>query len=79
MLSHYVDNHYRPIAFASCALTPAQKNCSSLDEEAFSIVFGVKRFHQYLSGRKLSLFAPGRPVTVHVAARLQRWSLVLPS
>ena len=89
MLSHYIDNHYRPIAFASCTLTPAQKNYSRLDKEAFSIVFGIKRFHQYLSGRKftiitdyrplLSLFAPDRPVPLHVAARLQRWSLVLQS
>ena len=80
VLSPYIDNHYRPIAFASCTLTPAQKNYYQLDKEAFSIVFGIKRFHQYLSGRKftiitdhrplLSLFSPDRPVPLHVAARL---------
>ena len=89
VLSHYIDNHYHPRAFVSCTLTPARKNYSQLDKEAFSIVFGIKRFHQYLSGRiftiitdhrpLLSLFAPDRPVPLHVAARLQRWSLVLQS
>ena len=89
VLSHYIDNHYRPIAFACCTLTPAMKNYSQLDKEAFSIVFGIKRFHQYLSGRKfttitdhrplLSLFAPDRPVPLHVAVTLQRCSLVLQS
>ena len=45
VLSHYIDNHYRSIAFASCTLPPAQNNYSQLDKEAFSIVFGIKRFH----------------------------------
>ena len=82
VLSHYIGNNYRPIAFASCTLTPAQKNYSQLDKEAFRIVFGIKIFHQYLSGRKftiitdhrplLSLVAPDRPVPLHAAARLQR-------
>ena len=39
VMSHYIDNHYRPIACASCTLTPAQKNYSQLDKEAFSIVW----------------------------------------
>ena len=78
VLSHYIDNQYRPIAFASCTLTQAQKNYSQLDKEAFSIIFGLKKFHQYLSGREftiltdhrplLSLFAPDRLIPLHVAA-----------
>jgi len=78
-MSHKIDNQYRPIAFASCTLSVAQKNYSQLDKEAFRIIFGLKKFHQYLSGRTftiltdyrplLSLFAPDRPVPLHVAAR----------
>ena len=77
------------IHFFCPVLTPAQRNYSQLDKEAFSTVFGIKIFHQYLSGRKstiitdhrplLSLFAPDRSVPLHVAARLHRWSLVLQS
>ena len=89
VLSHYINEQFRPIAFASCTLSEAQKNYSQLDKEAFSIIFGIKKFHQYLSGREftiltdhrplLSLFAPDRMVPLHVAARLQRWSLILQS
>ena len=89
VLSHYIDGVYRPIAFASCTLTKAQCNYSQMDKEAFSIIFGLKRFRQYLLGRiftiltdhrpLLTLFGPDRPVPVHAAARIQRWALILQS
>ena len=81
VLSHRIDGQFRPIAFASCSLTVAQINYSQLDKEAFSIIFGLKRFHQFLYGRSftiitdhkplLMLFSPTKPVPVHFAARLQ--------
>lgn len=89
VLSHRIENQDRPIAFASCTLTDAQKNYSQIEREAFSIVFGLRRFHQFLYGRSfvivtdhrplLSLFAPDRPVPSHTAAKLQRWALLLSS
>ena len=87
VLSHLIDGQFRPIAFASCSLTKTQKNYSQLDKEALSIIFGLKRFHQFLYGRHftiltdhkplLTLLGPDKPVPVHCAARLQRWSLIL--
>lgn len=86
VLSHLIDGLNRPIFFASCTLTffPAQQNYS---QEAFSIIFGLKRFHQILYGRSLTiiidhrpllqLLGPTRPVPVQAAARLQRWALIL--
>ena len=53
VLSHQIDGQFRPVAFASCTLTPAQQNYSQLEKEAFSIIFGLKRFQQYLYGRPL--------------------------
>ncbi len=89
VLSHKIDGQYRPISFASCSLTDSQRNYSQIEKEAFSIIFGLKRFHQYIYGRTvtiitdhkplLSLFAPDRAVPQHVAAKLQRWSLILSS
>jgi hypothetical protein len=89
VLSHCIDGQFRPIAFASCSLTKAQRNYSQLDKEAFSIIFGLKRFHQFLYGRSFTiitdhkplhtLFSPTKPVPVHCAARLQRWALILAS
>ena len=81
--------NFRPVAFASCTLTEAQKNCSQIEKETFSIIFGLKRFRQYLYGRSfviltdrrplLSLFGPKNPVNAHATARLQRWALILAS
>ena len=89
VLSHKIDGEYRPISFASCSLTDSQRNYSQIEKEAFSIIFRLKRFHQYIYGRTvtiitdhkplLSLFAPDRAVPLHVAAKLQRWSLILAS
>lgn len=87
VLSHHIQGQDRPIAFASCSLTKAQRNYSQLDKEAFSIIFGLKRFHQFLYGRSftiitdhkplLQLLGPSRPIPVQAAARLQRWGLIL--
>ena len=89
VLSHQIDGQFRPVAFASCTLTQAQRNYSQLEKEAFSIIFGLKRFRQYLYGRSftiltdhrplLTLFGPQQPVPAHAAARLQRWALILAS
>jgi len=38
-------------AFASCSLGTAEKNYSHLEKEGLAIVFGVKKFHQFLFGR----------------------------
>ena len=52
VLSHVMeDGTEKPIAFASRTLAPPEKRYSQLDKEALAIIFGVKRFHQYLYGR----------------------------
>ena len=89
VLFHRIDNNDRPVAFASCSLSKCQKNYSQLDKEAFSIIFCLKRFHQFLYGRSfhiitdhkplLQLLGEHKPVPVHTAARLQRYSLILAS
>ena len=41
-LSHKMDGQFRPVAFASCTLTSAQKNYSQIEKGALSIIFGLK-------------------------------------
>ena len=42
VLSHKMNGQFRPVAFASCSLTSAQKNYSQIEKEAFNIIFGLK-------------------------------------
>lgn len=77
----------RPIAFASRTLSQAESRYAQIEREALAIVFGVKRFHQYLFGRKFTLLTDHRPLTSifgpHTgipslaASRMQRWALLL--
>ena len=63
VLSHLMpDGGERPVAYASKSLSDAEKNYSQLDKEALAIVFGVRRFHQYLYGRKFTLITDHRPL-----------------
>ncbi|XP_037811309.1 uncharacterized protein K02A2.6-like [Lucilia sericata] len=73
--------------FASRTLTPTEKRYSQLDREAVSILFGVKKFHQYLYGRPFTLvtdnkplhhiFNPKKGIPVMASNRLQRIALTL--
>lgn len=43
----------KPIAFASRTLNKAEFNYAQLEREALSIVFGDRKFYQYLYGSKV--------------------------
>lgn len=88
VLAHRMpDGSERPIAYASRTLSPAEKNYSHLDKEGVAIIFGVKKFHQFVYGRQfdittdhkplLGLFGEARQVPPMASSRLQRWSLTL--
>ena len=84
---HFPNGEEKPTAFASKTLNSSQQNYSQLEKEALSIIFGVKKFYQYLYGRKFSLITDHHPLTTifgpknaipsMAAARLQRWALFL--
>ncbi|CAC5379593.1 unnamed protein product [Mytilus coruscus] len=88
ILSHKMqDGTERPIAFASRSLNKAERNYSHIDKEALGIIFGVKKFHTYLYGRKftlitdhmplVSIFNPKKGISTTSAARLRRYALFL--
>ena len=75
-----------PLLFASRTLSKSERNYTQLEKEALSLVFGIKRFHQYLHGRKFTLVTDHKPLTAILrpkngilplaAARLQRWAVL---
>ena len=63
VLSHcFPDGQVKPMVSASRSLAVAEMNYSQLDKEAIVIVFGVKRCHQYLAGRLLTIFSDHKPL-----------------
>ena len=88
VLSHILpDQSERPIAYHSKVLSPAERNYAQIEREGLAIVDAVKKFHQYLYGRKfyivtdhqplLGLLSESKPITMMSAARIQRWAVFL--
>ena len=88
VISHTTESgQERPIAYASKTLSDAEKKYSQVEKEALAIIFGVKKFHKYLFGRKFVLYTDHKSLTTIfgekkgipavTTARLQRWAIVL--
>ena len=88
VFSHEMDDgSKKPIAYASHSLILVERNYSHLEKEAFALIFGVNKFHQYCYGRHfearsdhktlLGILAEGKKIPEMTAARLQRWALLL--
>ncbi|GFV93241.1 transposon Tf2-8 polyprotein [Trichonephila clavipes] len=88
VLSHIMpDGSEKPAMFASRSLNKTERSYSQIDKEALSIVWGVKRFYQYLFGRHfdlvtdhkplVSIFAPNRSLPCLSATRMVHYALFL--
>ena len=87
VLSHKMtDGSERPIAYASRTLNSSERNYS---QEGLSCIFGIKRFHNYLSGRHFKLVTDHKPllgllkedraISPQASSRIKRRSLFLSS
>ena len=87
VLSNIINGQERPISYASRTLSPAERNYAQLDKEGAAVIFGIKKFHQYLYGQKFKIFTDHKPllglfkadkaVPSMASPRIQRWALLL--
>ena len=71
----YSDGSERPIAYASKSLTSAEKNCSQIEHKALSIIFSVRKFHQFLYGRQFLLLTNHKLLFLDTKRVFPQWLL----
>ena len=54
----------RPIAYASKTLSSTERSYFQIEREALSLLFDVRKFHQFLFGRKFTLVMDYKPFLV---------------
>ena len=68
-------------------LSTTEKHYAQLDKEGLAIIFGLKRFHQYLQGRHFIVYSDHKPLThifnpsratpVMASGCIQLWALTI--
>ncbi|XP_066598829.1 uncharacterized protein [Prorops nasuta] len=88
ILSHrYKDGTERPIAYASKVIPEKELSRAIIDKEASAIVFGFKKYYNYIFGKEILLrtdhkplvfiFGPKQEIPLTTASRLKRWAYFL--
>ena len=63
VLSHQMaDGTERPIGYVSRSLNTAERGYSTIEKEALAIIFGVKKFNQFLYGQKFTTQTDHKPL-----------------
>ena len=87
LFHRFADGSERPILNISKILSPTQRRYSEIQKEALSLVYALRKFHQFLYGRKfivvtdhkplVTLFAPDKRTPAMAANRLAQWTLLV--
>ncbi|GFT93745.1 retrovirus-related Pol polyprotein from transposon gypsy [Trichonephila clavipes] len=76
------EDNIHPIAFGSQKLNPSQQKWSTIEREAYAIIWALRRFETLLCGAKIFLLTDHNPLVFLTSAapqcpRLQRWALAI--
>ena len=52
----------KPIAYASKSLTQTEINYAQIEKEMYAIIFGCKKFHHYIYGRRIRVETDHKPL-----------------
>ena len=64
MTSHVMhDESERPIAFASRTLHDSERNYAQIEKEALALIFGVKKFYNYVYAWRLIMITDHKHLT----------------
>ena len=82
VLSQIIQGQERPVAFASRALSPAERGYSASEREALACIWACEHWHYYLYGRKFTLRTDHSALTTLLSGsnkgrkpmRLLRWA-----
>lgn len=83
LLQQENEDSYRPIAFISRLLKPAELNYSSLEKEALALVWCIEKLYVYLYGKTFQVVVDHKPLQYIFApqaklnARIARWQIKL--
>ena len=77
----------RPLSYASCSLTPAERNYAQIDREGYAVFWGIKHYRQLLLGEHFEvhtdcsalkkIFGPKNDLGGCATGRLNRYAAML--
>ena len=77
----------KSVAYKLRTLAPAESNYSKIVKEALAVLYGVKKFHQYIYGHHVTIYTDHKPligllgedkaIPISATPRMQRWALIL--
>ena len=62
----------KSVAFASRALSPAERNYAQIEKEMLAVLFGLQRFHHYTYGRLTQVVIDHKPLVTIVQKPLSK-------
>jgi ribosomal protein L21E len=76
------DGSEKPLSFASMKLSPTQSRWSTIEREAFAVIWALKKYRSWIFRAKVKVFSDHNPLTFLTEAapkssKLARWALAL--
>ena len=65
---------WKPVAFCSRKLRPAEQNYSAFDRELLAAYLAIRHFRYFLEGRSFTLFTDHKPLTFAISKISDPWS-----